>query len=176
MPGAFARSAHSSPHQPKFDYIVVGGGLSGLVVANRLSEAKNGMIAEHFLITVELTVLAVTVIVIENGAIDDRPATSIPYLTNLNTANYYDITSGPEPFMGNKTWQVHVGNVVGGSSVVNGMQWDRGADADYDAWEQLGNPGWGYRGLRKYFKKSTHFHGPSEAIRKHFNITYDASV
>ncbi|KAF2826690.1 choline dehydrogenase [Ophiobolus disseminans] len=124
-----------------YDYIVVGGGLSGL-----------------------------------NGVVDDRPATRIPYFANINTDNYYDITSAPEPFMQNKTWSVLVGNVVGGGSVVNGMQWDRGSDADYDAWEQLGSPGWGYNGLKKYFKKSTHFDGPSEAVQRHFNITYDAAA
>ncbi|KAF2024211.1 choline dehydrogenase [Setomelanomma holmii] len=86
----------------------------------------------------------------------------IPYYTNINVDNYYDITSAPEPFMQNKTWKVHVGNVVGG------------LNADYNAWEMLGSPGWGFRGLAKYFKKFTHFDGPSEAIRKHFNITYDA--
>jgi choline dehydrogenase-like flavoprotein len=114
--------------------------------------------------------------VVENGVIDDRPATSVPYFANINAANYYNIMSAPEPFMQNKTWMVHVGNVVGGGSVVNGMQWDRGSDADYDAWEQLGTPGWGYKGLEKYFKKSTHFESPSEAVQKHFNMTYDASA
>ena len=114
-----------------------------------------------------------SVLVIENGAIDDRPATSIPYFANINVDNYYDIISAPEPFMENKTWNVHVGNVVGGGSVVNGMQWDRGTDSDYDSWEQLGNPGWGYAGLQKYFKKSTKFDAPSDAVQKHFNITYN---
>lgn len=71
---------------------------------------------------------------------------------------------------------VDVGNVVGGGSVVNGMQWDRGADADYDAWERLGNEGWGFAGLAPYFKKSTHFTPPSETSRKEFNITYDTSA
>jgi len=61
----------------------------------------------------------VTVLVIENGAIDDRPATSVPYFANINEANYYPITSAPEPFMQNGTWAVSVGNVVGGGSVVN---------------------------------------------------------
>ena len=117
-----------------------------------------------------------SVLVVENGVIDDRPASRIPYFANINVDNYYPITSGPEPYMHNKTWGVHVGNVVGGSSVVNGMQFDRGADADYDAWEQLGSPGWGYEGLAKYFKKSTHFDGPSEATRQRLNITYDGSA
>ena len=115
-------------------------------------------------------------LVIENGVIDNRPASRVPYFANINVDNYYPITSGPEPFMHNKIWGVHVGNVVGGGSVVNGMQFDRGADADYDAWEQLGSPGWGYSGLAKYFKKSTHFDGPSEATRERLNITYDAGA
>ncbi|XPS78424.1 hypothetical protein M3J07_010441 [Ascochyta lentis] len=140
----------------EYDYVIVGGGLSGLVVANRLTEDEN-----------------VSVLVIENGVIDNRPASRVPYFANINIDNYYPITSGPEPFMHNKTWSVHVGNVVGGGSVVNGMQFDRGADADYDAWEELGSPGWGYKGLAKYFKKSTHFEGPSEAVRERLNITYD---
>jgi choline dehydrogenase-like flavoprotein len=116
------------------------------------------------------------VLVVENGVIDNRPATSVPYFANINVDNYYPITSAPEPFMYNRTWMVHVGNVVGGGSVVNGMQWDRGSDADYDAWEELGSPGWGYEGLAKYFKKSTHFEPPSEAVGRHFNMTYDVSA
>ena len=47
--------------------------------------------------------------------------------------NYYDVTSAPEPFMQNTTWGVHAENVVGGGTAVNGMQFDRGSDADYDA-------------------------------------------
>ncbi|KAI8931673.1 hypothetical protein NX059_011320 [Plenodomus lindquistii] len=142
-----------------YDFVIVGGGLTGLVVANRLTENSN-----------------VSVLVIENGVIDDRPSTSVPYYANINVDNYYQITSAPEPYMLNKTWMVNVGNVVGGGSVVNGMQWDRGSDADYDAWEQLGSPGWGYAGLAKYFKKSTHLDGPSDAVRQHFNITYDTDA
>ncbi|KAF2127822.1 GMC oxidoreductase [Dothidotthia symphoricarpi CBS 119687] len=147
----------SSTKGKTYDYIIVGGGLSGLVVANRLTEDRN-----------------VSVLIIENGVIDNRPSTKVPYYANINVDNYYPITSAPEPFMHNKTWSVHVGNVVGGGSVINGMQFDRGSDADYDAWEQLGSPGWGFKGLAKYFKKSTHFDGPSEATRKRLNITYDA--
>ncbi|PSN59910.1 alcohol oxidase [Corynespora cassiicola Philippines] len=155
----FIVNAHNAQLIRDFDYVIVGGGTSGLVVANRLSEDKS-----------------VTVLVVENGAIDDRPATRIPYFANINTQNLYNIRSGPEPFMHNGTWRVLAGNVVGGGTVVNGMFWDRGADADYEAWEQLGNPGWGYEGLARYFKKSTSFDGPAKSTREAFNITYDESA
>ena len=58
--------------------------------------------------------------------------------------------------------------------MVNGMAFDRASAADYDAWEQLGNPGWGWSGLLPYFKKSTTF-TPPKLTDAEFNITYDAS-
>ncbi|CZR58689.1 related to choline dehydrogenase [Phialocephala subalpina] len=143
-----------------YDYIIVGGGLSGLVVANRLSEDPSK-----------------SVLVIENGYIDDGPATSIPYMaTILNVADMYNIFSAPEPYLNNLSVRVAVGNVVGGGSVVNGMFWDRGSNADYDAWETLGNKGWGWAGLAPYFKKTNTFTPPSESTTKEYNITYDKSA
>jgi choline dehydrogenase-like flavoprotein len=57
---------------------------------------------------------------------------------------------------------------VGGGTVVNGMFFARGAAADYDAWEQLGNPGWGCDGLLPYFKKSETFTPPTDEIMEMF--------
>ncbi|KAF4631968.1 hypothetical protein G7Y89_g6161 [Cudoniella acicularis] len=150
----------SEAKEQTYDYIIVGGGLTGLVVANRLSEDPEK-----------------TVLVIENGYVDNGIATYIPYKANiLNVADMYPITSAPEPFLGNRTYPVRVGNVVGGGSIVNGMVFDRGSDADYDAWEQLGNDGWGWAGLKPYFFKSNHFTAPSESSVKEFGITYNASA
>lgn len=87
----------------------------------------------------------------------------------------YDITSAPNANIGGQTKPVWVGNVVGGGSVVNGMAFDRASAADYDAWEQLGNNGWGWNSLLPYFKKSTTFTPPSDADVKAWGITYDAS-
>lgn len=64
----------------------------------------------------------VSVLVVEHGFVDDRPATRLPYYANINVDNYYDITSAPGPSMLNKTWKMSVSNVVGGGFVVNGMQ------------------------------------------------------
>lgn len=88
----------------------------------------------------------------------------------------YDIYSAPVQNLGNQTFLVTVGNVVGGGSYVNGMQFDRGADADYDAWAELGNKGWGWSGLRPYFMKSNSFDPPSEKTAKQFGITYEKSA
>jgi choline dehydrogenase-like flavoprotein len=163
--------------EESYDYVIVGGGPSGLVVANRLTEDRKGIQVQDPLHSRKTWLISVvSVLVIENGPIDNRPNVFVPYLAAANMDNYYDVTSAPEPFMQNTTWGVHVGNVVGGGTVVNGMQFDRGSDADYDAWEQLGNKGWGYKGLRKYFKKSTHFQGPSATMQERFNITYDAEA
>jgi choline dehydrogenase-like flavoprotein len=126
----------------------------------------------------QLTFLTIeSVLVIENGYVDNRPATYIPYLaTILNVADLYSITSAPEPYLLNETFLVPVGNVVGGGSIVNGMVYDRGSAPDYDAWEELGNEGWGWTGLKPYFKKSNHYTAPSESTTKEFNISYDASA
>jgi choline dehydrogenase-like flavoprotein len=74
------------------------------------------------------------VLVIENGPIDNGPATSVQYEANiLNTGDLWPLFSAPEPFLNNQSFQVTVGNVVGGGTIVNGMGFDRGSDVDYDA-------------------------------------------
>jgi choline dehydrogenase-like flavoprotein len=100
-------------------------------------------------------------LVIENGALNNGTTSSIPGNSGgLNLNAMYDIYSASVPNLGNQTFFVTVGNVVGGGSYVNRMQFDRGADADYDAWAELGNEGWGWSDLRPYFMKSNHFDGP----------------
>lgn len=102
---------------------------------------------------------------IENGYIDESPNVQIPYLSGVLSSNpplYRSLSSAPDPQLGNLTFPVAVGNVVGGGSVVNGMMLDRGSDADYNAWEELGNAGWGWKGLESYFKKVFTFTPPSE--------------
>ncbi|KAL5375204.1 hypothetical protein DPSP01_011408 [Paraphaeosphaeria sporulosa] len=142
-----------------FDYIVVGGGLTGLTVANRLSEGSRQ-----------------SVLVLENGYLVDDVSTQVPsYANSLNKALMYNITSAPNVNIGGQAKPVWVGNVVGGGSVVNGMAFDRASSADYDAWEQLGNRGWGWNGLLPYFKKSTTFTPPSTENVKAWGTTYDAS-
>lgn len=143
-----------------YDYVIVGGGVTGLVVANRLTEDKR-----------------VSVLVIESGESVDGPGNMIPYkandLTSASGLMWDGLTSLPEPALGNSTYNVLVAKVLGGGSVVNGMVYDRGSAADYDAWEALGNKGWGWAGMEPFFKKGTTYQPASASVAEAFNITHD---
>ncbi|KAI0586435.1 Cellobiose dehydrogenase [Pyrenophora tritici-repentis] len=148
-----------SAAQDTYDYVIVGGGVTGLIVANRLSEDKQK-----------------SVLVIEAGGADDNPNIRLPYAASypVNTSLVWqNYVCQPEPFLGNGTWNTRVAKVLGGGSIVNGMMYDRGSAADYDAWEALGNKGWGWAGMYPFFKKGTEFVPPPEATVKQVNITWD---
>ncbi|KAF8905657.1 GMC oxidoreductase-domain-containing protein [Mucidula mucida] len=147
--------------KPAYDYIVVGGGQSGLVIANRLSEDSSK-----------------SVLIVEYGTIDDTPSQVEPSsATSYAPRNLFNVTSVPQPGIGNKRSTVYAAAVVGGGSTINGMLFDRGAAEDYDNWEKLNNTGWGWAGLLPYFKKSTRFNTPIDpAIVAEYNQTWDTSV
>ncbi|KAJ0387427.1 hypothetical protein COL922a_002247 [Colletotrichum nupharicola] len=143
-----------------YDYVIVGGGLSGLVVANRLTEDPD-----------------VSVLVVEYGEFDGSWDVMIPYYaSNTYPNDMRQLLSIPQPGLKNRTSGVQTGTVVGGGSTVNGMAFDRGSKADYDAWEELGNPGWNWESLIEYFKKSTTFHLPAQEYVDKYNFSYDAST
>jgi choline dehydrogenase-like flavoprotein len=101
----------------KYDYVIVGGGLTGLVTAARLTEDPK-----------------VSVLVLEYGTIDRSNVSQIPYYgTVLNTAGLRSIMSAPEPHLNNRTYAVRASQLAGGGSQVNGMQWDLPSGADFDA-------------------------------------------
>ncbi|KAF8243138.1 alcohol oxidase [Wilcoxina mikolae CBS 423.85] len=150
----------------KYDYVIVGGGLSGLVVANRLSEKRS-----------------TTVLVIEAGEFDDGSNKFyVPAYVGLTIGTSFDwqVPSLPQEVLVNGNVTVTLGKVVGGGSAINGMLFDRGAPADYDAWQELGNRGWGWDGMLPYFKKalpqSETFTPPTPEQAAQFGITWDPSV
>ncbi len=122
-----------------FDYIVVGAGSSGAVVASRIAEKK-----KH------------SVLLIEAGGKDYHPWLHIPIgvgKTLTNPKFVWNYNTEPEPELFGKSIYWPRGKVLGGSSAINGMVYVRGAPHKYDQWRDGNNPGWGYEELLPYFKK-----------------------
>ena len=117
----------------KFTHLVVGGGTAGLVVATRLSEDPS-----------------ITVGVLEAGfAAYNDPRINVPgrFGETLGTEHDWQFETTPQEALGNRSLLVPRGRVLGGTSALNFMTWNRGCKEDYDAWEALGNKGWGFDGL-----------------------------
>lgn len=67
------------------------------------------------------------------------------------------MTTEPQMFLAGRHQSLTIGRALGGSSLLNGMMFDRGSPGDYDMWEELGNEGWGWKDLLPYFKKVRSF-------------------
>jgi choline dehydrogenase-like flavoprotein len=119
-----------------------------------------------------------TVLVVELGYVADEACIYQPKSFDRGPCakHRFNMTGIPQPEINNQVWSYGLGAVVGGSSAVNGMVFDRGAKVDYDVWEELGNPGWGWDDLLPYFKKSTTLDAPSAEETKKFGWTWDESA
>ena len=123
-----------------FDFVVVGAGSAGCVLANRLSEDGRNQ-----------------VLLVEAGPRDSNPIIRVPLAAGLayfwKSINWnYEIA--PQPRMDNRSIPWPRGRVLGGSSSINGMMYMRGNRADYDSWCRMGLPGWGYEDVLPYFRRS----------------------
>lgn len=126
----------------EFDYIVVGAGSAGCVLANRLS-ADPG----------------VTVCLLEAGGEDRNPWIHIPagYIkTMVDPSVNWLFETAPDAKTGNRPIPVPRGKVLGGSSAINAMLYVRGQAQDYDTWAQMGCRGWSFDEVLPYFKRSEH--------------------
>ncbi|OHW98815.1 GMC oxidoreductase [Colletotrichum incanum] len=122
----------------KYDFVIAGGGVSGLTVADRLTEDPS-----------------INVLVIETGPFDkDEDSVLVPGAFFPVPYLWLGLTSAPQPALNNREFSVPAGRVVGGGSVVNGMVFVRGGKSEYAAWEKLGAKGWGWDDLLPYFKKA----------------------
>ena len=126
--------------ETNYDYIVIGAGSAGCVVANRLSADP-----------------ANRVLLLEAGSADRNPWIHVPvgyFKTMHNPATDWCYVTDPDPGLNGRSLKWPRGKVLGGSSSLNGLLYIRGQKEDYDNWESLGSPGWGWDDVLPYFIKS----------------------
>ena len=131
-----------------FDYVIVGAGPAGCVLANRLSEDRRSR-----------------VLLLEAGGKDDYFWIKVPvgYLyTQNNPRTDWCFRTEPEPGLNGRALNYARGRVLGGCSSINGMIYMRGQARDYDGWAQMGNRGWGWDDVLPWFRKSERHFGDAD--------------
>ena len=134
-----------------FDYIIVGAGSAGCVLAGRLTEDGRS-----------------SVLVLEYGGSDRSIFIQMPAALSIpmNSKTYnWGYESEPEPHLGGRRIACPRGKVIGGSSSINGMVYVRGHPLDFERWEEEGAQGWGYRNVLPYFRRAESFAGGADAYR-----------
>ncbi|MBP7334212.1 GMC family oxidoreductase [Niveispirillum sp.] len=123
-----------------YDYVVIGAGSAGCVVAARLSERPENK-----------------VLLLESGGADKDIMVKMPLVFTMlqyHPTLDWGLWSDPEPFANGRKIKAPRGKVLGGSSSINGMMYSRGHPSDYDEWAQMGAEGWSHDEVLPYFKKS----------------------
>jgi len=143
----------------QFDYIIIGAGSAGCVLANRLTEDSS-----------------YNVLLLEAGGKGNRTI-NIPgaYGTLHNTAVDWAFFTEPQPYVNNRRLFVPRGKVLGGCSTTNAMAYVRGNPQDYNEWASFGNNGWSYTEVLSYFKKSEHherFDEPYHSKKGLLNVSF----
>jgi choline dehydrogenase len=140
---------NESNDERRYDYIVVGAGAAGSVLAAELSAS------------------GAQVLVIESGGPDDAPTILDPsiWFYNVGGPLDYHLPIVPSPRLNNRNFNMALGHVLGGGTSINAMVWVRGTQADYDGWAENGAKGWGFADVLPVFKSQEDWEGGANEWR-----------
>jgi choline dehydrogenase len=143
------QKGHQASLQTHYDFIVVGAGASGSVLAAELSAS------------------GAQVLVVESGGPDDAPTIANPsvWFYNVGGPLDYHLPIKPSPRLNNRAFNMALGHAVGGGSSINGMVWMRGTQRDYDRWAEGGARGWAFADVLPVFKKQEDWEGGANEWR-----------
>ena len=143
------QAANQAKLEGAYDYIVVGAGASGSIIAGELS--KTGA----------------KILVVESGGADTAPTITNPsiWFHNVGGALDWNLPIAPVPQLNNRKFNMALGHVLGGGSSINALVWSRGMERDYDAWERSGAKGWGFNDVLPTYKAQEDWEGGANQWR-----------
>src|SRR5712675_2199478 len=141
--------ANRSSLRPAYDYVIVGAGAAGCVLASELSASD------------------ASVLLIESGGTDDAPTVLNPsvWFYNVGGPLDYHLPITPSPQLNNRNFNMALGHVLGGGTSINAMVWMRGTQADYDGWAANGAKGWAFADVLPVFKSQEDWEGGANEWR-----------